>query len=40
MSKFLCKGGSRTHMLPRMRFGWLTLAHSPDSAGDHAAIHE
>jgi alkanesulfonate monooxygenase SsuD/methylene tetrahydromethanopterin reductase-like flavin-dependent oxidoreductase (luciferase family) len=23
-----------------MRFGWLTLAHSPSGAADHAAIHE
>ena len=31
---------SHGHMLPRMRFGWLTLAHCPDPAGDHAAIHD
>jgi alkanesulfonate monooxygenase SsuD/methylene tetrahydromethanopterin reductase-like flavin-dependent oxidoreductase (luciferase family) len=27
-------------MLPRMRFGWLTLGLSPSAAEDHSAIHE
>src|SRR5437868_9543098 len=28
------------HAVSPMRFGWLTLRHSPSGDGDHAAIHE